>query len=410
MDENASWLNRRLLQSLRRHLGPVPIRLALGSCREEVAPAFAEAPTVRISNRRVLLRLLHDPDLAFGEAFAEGQIVVEGDLVRALEIAYDSKAVKPRRRWLALWQRLVDTNSLNGSRRNIHTHYDLGNDFYKLWLDSQLLYTCAYFPDEFVSLEQAQVAKMDHVCRKLWLKPGESVVEAGCGWGSLALHMAGKYGVRVKAFNISREQIAYARERARHEGLADRVEFIEDDYRNIHGRFDAFMSVGMLEHVGPEHYKELGRVIYRVVGDCGRGLIHTIGRNFDRPLSKWIRKQIFPGAYPPSLRQMTSIFEPQNYAVLDVENLRLHYAKTLEHWLSRFDHSYDAVVRKYGESFARAWRLYLAGSVAAFRVGTLQLFQVVFAGQSCQVPWTRAYLYEDGSRRRKDERWIRAIS
>jgi cyclopropane-fatty-acyl-phospholipid synthase len=173
------------------------------------------------------------------------------------------------------------------------------------------------------------------------------------------------------------------------------VEFIEDDYRNIHGRFDAFVSVGMLEHVGREHYGELGRVIHGSIGDSGRGLLHFIGRNRRNPLNAWTRKYIFPGAYPPPLREVAYIFEPWDFAVLDVENLRLHYARTLEHWLRRFEGSARQVAAMFDERFVRMWRLYLAGSAAAFRAGTMQLFQVVFAGQACKaISWTRAYLYE----------------
>src|SRR5690606_24874192 len=154
--------------------------------------------------------------------------------------------------------RLPRINSLRKSRDNVYHHYDIGNEFYRLWLDEQLAYTCAYFPEPEVSLEAAQVAKFDHVCRKLNLRPGERVVEAGCGWGALALHMAREYGVTVRAYNVSREQIAYARRRAQEEGLADRVEFVEDDWRNVTGRYDAFVSVGMLEHVGKHNYRKLG--------------------------------------------------------------------------------------------------------------------------------------------------------
>jgi cyclopropane-fatty-acyl-phospholipid synthase len=236
---------------------------------------------------------------------------------------------------------------------------------------------------------------MNHVSRKVWLQPGERVVEAGCGWGSLALHMARQYGAKVKAFNISHEQIVYARWRAQQEGLDGRVEFIEDDYRNIYGRFDAFVSVGMLEHVGREHYREMGKVIHRTIGDSGRGLLHFIGRNRRQPLNAWVRKRIFPGAYPPTLRQVADIFEPWDFAVLDVENLRQHYARTLEHWLERFESSRQQVAAMFDERFVRMWRLYLAGSVAAFRAGTMQLFQVVFAGSQCKAtPWARAYLYK----------------
>jgi cyclopropane-fatty-acyl-phospholipid synthase len=306
----------------------------------------------------------------------------------------------------------LQANTLNGSRRNIHHHYDLSNDFYRLWLDRQMVYTCAWFPREDSTLEEAQTAKMELVCRKLWLRPGETVVEAGCGWGALALHMARHYGVRVKAFNISRAQIAFARERAMAEGLASQVEFIEDDCRNISGRFDAFVSVGMLEHLGKANYREFGRVIRRTIGDSGRGFLHFIGRSSPRPFSVWIRKRIFPGAYAPSIQEAMNVLEPEDFSVLHIENLRAHYAKTLEHWLSRFEQSYQTVVEHFGPGFARMWRLYLAGSLAAFRVGGLQLFQIVFAGRKCvEQPWTWSDLYSGMTEETASEpKWVRAIS
>ena len=223
--------------------------------------------------------------------------------------------------------------------------------------------------------------------------------------------MAKNYGVRVKAFNISREQILVARELATREGLNSQVEFIEDDYRNISGQFDVFASVGMLEHVGAEHYRELGRVIHRAIGTSGRGLLHFIGRNRPGTFSPWIRKRIFPGAYTPALREMLDLLEPWNFSVLDVENLRLHYEKTLQHWLTRFETSTDQITKMFGPEFVRAWRLYLAGSIAAFRAGTLQLFQVTFAGPECrQIPWTRAYLYAEELPAKEEPEWIHAMS
>jgi len=239
------------------------------------------------------------------------------------------------------------------------------------------------------------------------------VVEAGCGWGALSLHMAREYGVRVKAFNISHEQITFAREQAKREGLESRVEFIEDDYRNITERYDAFVSVGMLEHIGREHYRELGDVIHRSIGNTGRGLLHFIGKNQPQPFSVWIRKRIFPGAYTPALREAMDVLEPHDFSVLDVENLRTHYARTIELWLQRYERSFDQVTERFGLTFARMWRLYLAGSIAGFRTGTLQLFQLVFAGRACKTqPWTRAHLYNNNAIEQdsQDERWIRATS
>jgi cyclopropane-fatty-acyl-phospholipid synthase len=232
---------------------------------------------------------------------------------------------------------------------------------------------------------------MDRVCRKLALRPGERVVEAGCGWGGLALHMAREFGVTVRAFNVSSEQIAYARERARAEGLDDRVEFVEDDYRNVRGQYDAFVSIGMLEHVGAAHYPALGAVIARSLTDRGRGLLHFIGRNRPSPLNPWIRKRIFPGAYPPALSEVCEhVLAPWDLSVTDVENLRLHYVATLDRWRSRFESAAGDVTAMFDDTFVRAWRLYLAGSQAAFATGSMQLFQVVFArGGSNAIPWTR---------------------
>jgi cyclopropane-fatty-acyl-phospholipid synthase len=257
-----------------------------------------------------------------------------------------------------------------------------------------MAYTCAYYPSATATLEQAQIAKMDHVCRKLRIGPGDLVVEAGCGWGSLALHIAGRYGGKVRAFNISAEQVEFARRRAREQGLAGRVEFIEDDYRNISGRYDVFVSVGMLEHVGVRNYPELGRLVRRSLTTEGRGLIHSIGRNRPAPLHPWIERRIFPGAYAPSLAEMMQIFESANLSVLDVENIRPHYALTLRHWLERYEGAVARVRAMFDESFVRMWRLYLAGSIAAFETGTLQLFQVLFTTEeSTGISLTRDFMY-----------------
>jgi cyclopropane-fatty-acyl-phospholipid synthase len=336
--------------------------------------------------------------VSFGDAYSEGRVQIEGDLLDLLEIIYRSSAAGGSGgRFARLLQGLryrPRSNTLTGSRRNIHSHYDLGNEFYSLWLGETMAYTCAYYPTAETSLDEAQVAKMDHVCRKLRLGSSDTVVEAGCGWGSFALHMASRYGARVRAFNISREQIAFARLRAKEQGLDGRVEFIEDDYRNITGRYDVFASIGMLEHVGKENYPELGRVARRVLVPDGRGLIHSIGRNYPAPLQPWIERRIFPGAYPPSLGEMMQIFEPADLSVLDVENIRLHYALTLREWLARYEAAVDKVRSMFDELFVRMWRLYLAGSVAAFESGTLQLFQVLFTTpQNNRIPLTREYIY-----------------
>ncbi|MFO1350067.1 MAG: cyclopropane-fatty-acyl-phospholipid synthase family protein [Gammaproteobacteria bacterium] len=351
---------------------------------------------LRIADRNALLRLMFHPDLEFGELYTTGRVRVDGDLLSLIETVTRASSKHKALGWSRLLSSLylLRSNTLSRARHNIYHHYDIGNDFYRLWLDAQMLYTCAYFPTASATLEQAQIAKMDHVSRKLRLQPGDEVVEAGCGWGALALHMAQHYGVRVKAYNISKEQLAYARERASREGMADRVEYIEGDYREIQGQFDVFVSVGMLEHVGLKHYRTLGAVMDRCLKPQGRGLIHSIGRNRPAPMNAWIEKRIFPGAYPPALSEMADLFEPWCFSILDVENLRLHYAETLRHWLARYEAHVEQIGNMFDAQFVRAWRLYLAGSIAAFSQGELQLFQVLFNRyDDNHIPLTREHLY-----------------
>ncbi len=395
------WMARKMLDVV--HNPPIVLRLWDG--KPVTPPVEKPIAVLQYHDRGAMLKSIINPELYFGDLYSTGRISVSGDLVRFSELIYINLQDFGRGGWLRqliLWlghRRIA--NSYDKARDNIHHHYDIGNDFYRLWLDTaEMQYTCAYFPNPSMTLEQAQVAKLHHICRKLQLKPGDRVVEAGCGWGGLALFMARHYGVEVTAYNISKEQVAYAHQRAEQEGFADRVKYVLDDYRNIEGEYDVFVSVGMLEHVGKSDYLTLGKVVERCLKTDGRGLIHSIGRNRPSPMNAWIERRIFPGAYPPSLLEMMEIFEPNGLSVLDIENLRLHYALTLEHWLERYEAHTDEVRQMMDQEFVRAWRLYLSGSIAAFRVGELQLFQVVFSrARNNALPWSRAHLYEEPSER-----------
>ncbi|MHB8534251.1 MAG: class I SAM-dependent methyltransferase [Sulfuricaulis sp.] len=391
------WMARKLMDLL----GDPPLSFVLWNIEEISSSAAKPMARVHFHDSEALHHLLINPALHFGDLYSVGRIEIEGELVRFLETAYRAAASSPKYRKLKKAQtRLFNRPRLNrpaDSRDNIHHHYDIGNDFYERWLDREAMqYTCAYFPSPDLTLEQAQRAKMDHICRKLQLKPGDRVVEAGGGWGGFARHMAKNYGARVRSYNISRQQVLYARARSVADGLERNVEYVEEDYRKMTGEYDVFVSVGMLEHVGRSHYRELGDVIHRCLAPHGRGLIHSIGRNKHEPMNAWIEKRIFPGAYPPTLREMMDIFETHEFSVLDVENLRLHYAKTLERWLARFERHAKDIEASYDSAFTRAWRLYLAGSIAGFTTGSLQLFQIVFShGTNNDVPWSRAHLYRD---------------
>ena len=347
-----------------------------------VVPGGPPSPSsrVRIDDRFTLVACAVDPDLRFGEAYADGRLTVDGDLVELLERAGRAAARGGRLRvgWLARWRGRARHIGRPKARENALSHYDLGNDFFAGWLDPSMTYTCAYFERPDQSLAQAQRAKLELVCRKLALQPGERVVEAGSGWGALALHMAAHYGVEVTAYNVSREQLAWARRSACERGLGDRVRFVEGDWREIRGRHDVFVSVGMLEAVGRRHYRELGRLIDRCLTADGRGLLHSIGRARPAPTNAWIDRYVFPDGYTPALSEMLGVLDAASMTVTHVENLRDHYARTLALWRDAFESYARGDEARLPLRFVRLWRLYLAAAEASFRSGWLELYQAVF--------------------------------
>jgi cyclopropane-fatty-acyl-phospholipid synthase len=388
--------DRWICAQVQRSIGTSAVRLELWDGSRPANAPMEPIGELLVRDRRTLVGLATNPDLWFGEGYMTRRLDVRGP-EREVFAALSRASLKDPSWRERVSAALASANTLQTSRRNVHHHYDLGNDFYELWLDRELVYTCAYFPDRAMSLEAGQRAKLDLVCRKLRLRPGETVCEAGCGWGALALHMARHYGVRVTAFNVSREQLEYARSRATREALTHLVEFVDDDYRNATGRFDAFVSIGMLEHVGLRHFPTLATVLRRTVRrDGGRGLLHFIARDVRRPLNAWMRRRIFPGAYPPTLAEVTNrVLAPAGMSVTDVENLRLHYARTLALWGDQFSAAEEQILARFGDQFTRAWKLYLAGSEAAFTTGWLQLFQVVFTPRESDPPsWTRSDSHE----------------
>ena len=389
-------MDRRLAAAVQRTIADGPVRLELWDGRRADGAPDRAAGDLLVGDRRALVGLAVNANLYFGEAYIAGRIRIRGSLTEVIHALSRSSAANPSR-WERATALVARANDVTAARRNVRA---------PLRSRQRLLLALAR-PRHGLYLRVLR-RRGDEPGRgadkRSWIwsaascscVAGETVVEAGCGWGALALHMARDYGVRVQAFNLSGEQLRWARARARREGLDGRVEFIEDDYRNVAGPCDAFVSVGMLEHVGRRSYAALADVLRRTVKRSGgRGLLHFIGRDVPRPLNAWIRRRIFPGAYVPTLAEVTrDIVAPADMSVVDVENLRLHYARTLAHWSERFAAARERVRGASGEEFCRAWELYLAGSEAAFRTGWMQLFQVVFAPRESTPPFfTRAPLY-----------------
>lgn len=359
--------------------------------------------TIRLADRRLLWKLALLPDPTLGEAVMDGRLIIERgsiyDLVDlcAANVASVMPGLVPRLVYGAdmLLRRLHQFNPVGRSRDNAAHHYDLDGRLYDLFLDRDRQYSCAYFEQPDLSLEDAQAAKKRHIAAKLLLRPGLRVLDIGSGWGGLALTLAADYGCDVTGLTLSKEQHAYATARAARAGLSDRVRFYLQDYREIQQPFDRIVSVGMLEHVGVNNLgRYFGRVRELLEAD-GVALIHSIGRMAGpAATSRWIRKYIFPGGYIPALSEVTSAVERSGMWATDIEILRLHYAMTLRQWRERFLAHRDIVASRLDERFCRMWEFYLAASEAFFRRQDGMVFQIQLARRRDAVPLTRGYMIE----------------
>jgi cyclopropane-fatty-acyl-phospholipid synthase len=356
---------------------------------------------IRFTDRRVPFDIVRDPALGAAEAYMDGRLLFEeGEILDLVEIfrrnsRWEEKGPKQgwKRRSGKALARLDRFNWPRRSKRNVAHHYDLGNRLYELFLDGDMQYSCAYFTDPGNSLEQAQEDKKAHIAAKLHLKPGQRVLDIGCGWGGMALYLNRVADVDVLGITLSEEQLKRARERAEAAGVADRVKFELIDYRHVVGRFDRIVSVGMFEHVGPPHYRTFFRKCRELLTENGVMLLHTIGRmgppgTTDRFTSKYI----FPGGYIPALSEVVAASEQSRLIVSDVETLRLHYYHTILHWYRRTKEAEREIVQLYDERFFRLWLFYLAGAGTAFRDGGMVNHQIQYARDRKALPITRDYM------------------
>jgi cyclopropane-fatty-acyl-phospholipid synthase len=382
-----------------------------GGCAHAFGDRSGAPLVARIADRRTERLLFFNPTLALGEAYMDGRLVVErGTIYDFLELILANLDYANWPRWAksvenlrfaGRWLRQL--NPRPRAKRNVEHHYNLDSRLYELFLDSDRQYSCAYFEQEGMSLEEAQAAKKRHLAAKLNLRDGLKVLDIGCGWGGLALYLAKTTHIEVTGITLSEEQRKLAEERARAMGLSRTVTFKLCDYREIEGTFDRIVSVGMFEHVGIAHYRSFFARIGELLTKDGVALLHSIGR-FDGPASTnpFIDKYIFPGGYSPALSEVFPAVERNGLLVTDVEILRLHYAMTLRHWRQRFRAAWHTAVERYGDRFCRMWEFYLAGAETGFRYQNLMVFQLQLAKDQMVLPLTRDYIHtaEDDLRAR----------
>ncbi len=375
-------------------------------------PGGGKHLTVRFTNRKVAFDILKNPRLGMGEAYMDGRVVIEdGTILDFLELVVGSNRwedVKGNRKLigkgkLAPLKAIFRRNRPSRARSNVAHHYDLSDELYEAFLDDDRQYSCAYFTDPSNSLEQAQADKKAHIAAKLYLKPGQKVLDIGSGWGGMALYLHKVAGVDVLGVTLSEEQLKVARRRAEDAGVSKHVRFELIDYRHLDEQFDRIVSVGMFEHVGVAHYDEFFAKCRSLLKPDGVMLLHTIGKlgGSAKAPDPFTDKYIFPGYHVPALSEMTPASQKVRLIVSDVEILRLHYAFTLREWLKRFTASRDRMVKLYDESFFRMWEFYLAGGIVMFESGAGCNYQVQYIRDRNALPITRDYIAEAEERYRK---------
>ena len=339
--------------------------------------------------------IISDPSIAFGEGFMDKKIDIDGNIEDVVASLYNADKNFLGSGAAALIHKLA-SNNLKKSKENIQFHYDLGNDFYKLWLDESMTYSCGYFKNENDTLNEAQKNKVEYILKKLNLKEGETLLDIGCGWGELILQAAKKYKVKAMGVTLSSQQFEKVKERIKDENLSDFAEVQLIDYREIKNRkFDKIVSVGMLEHVGKHHLKEYFSSINELLNDKGVSLVHSITNIDEGGTNSWMNKYIFPGGYVPSIYELIEYISKEGFLLIDVESLRLHYMKTLQCWAQNFENSIDEIKKTKDERFIRMWRLYLNSCAASFKCGNINLHQILFSkGVNNSLPMTREYMYK----------------
>ena len=392
-------INKNIVKSIAEHLSDKPFDLEYWD--GEIIKYGEGEPEFKliIKNFPSKKELLSDPSVALGEAYMKGYIDIEGDLQKFFESIIRNKDSFMNKNTVFRLASKIKAPSLIKSKKDIAHHYDIGNDFYSLWLDKTMSYSCGYFKNPTDTLYDAQMNKIHHILKKLNLKEGQHLLDIGCGWGYLIIEAAKLYKVKALGITLSEEQFKKAKERIKQEGLEDLVDVQLMDYRNLEKsnlEFDRIVSVGMAEHVGHANLPLFFKNVDSVLKESGLFLLHNITNLVETEGNKWITTYIFPGGYLPTLREELNIAADINFRTLDVESLRLHYMKTLEEWCKNFMNHLDEERDMFDDEFLRMWHLYLATCAAAFHYWDIDIHQILFSkGINNTLPMTRKYLYED---------------
>jgi cyclopropane-fatty-acyl-phospholipid synthase len=353
--------------------------------------------TIDIKDPKVINHMLSNMSLGFGEAYMNG-LADTNNLTELMILAMKNSQLIKKHNLLSH----LHKNTKSKQAKYIQHHYDIGNDFFKLWLDTSMTYSCAYFTSPKETLEQAQEQKRHYILKKLQLEKNMNLLDIGCGWGTLLIEAAKQFNVTGMGITLSKEQYKHAKEQAKKEGVADNITFSLINFQDLFNKkkkFDRIVSVGMFEHVGKENYSTYFRLIDELLVDGGISVLHTISKQTEEANDEWIDKYIFPGGYLPSIREIVSYFPNYNLRLLDYENLRIHYAMTLDEWTKRFLKHKKEIVNIYDEKFFRMWYFWLIGSATGFRFGDLDLSQFVLVkGINNTLPLTRERLYKNGNR------------
>jgi len=356
--------------------------------------------TLRLKTKDCTNKIIRKGFLGFGEAYMEGDLEIEKDLLKLFRLGF---AIDFDNYRLPFWiefryliRSLLKMDTLEQASKNISFHYDRGDEFYALYLDKTMTYSCAYFVKPDDSLEQAQLNKYEHIARKLLLKPNESLLDIGCGWGGMLIYAAREYGITGVGITLSKNQFKYANRKFKELGLQNQLKVLYQDYRQLDDKFDKIVSIGMMEHVGKKFIPTFIQKASDLLKTGGLALLHTIGKDTPSSGDLWTFSYIFPGAYIPTLHEILKEMGKTGFSILDVENLRLHYAKTLEKWAGNFEENIEEIRKLFDETFVRQWRLFLNSTAAGFKYGNSRLFQILVSkGLDNTLPITRAHVYQE---------------